>query len=84
MPQLFPESENGMRDDEEFEARLIEWLDMTGKEDPYPSGASPYPADPRDASFDALCGLYLEADDGCLARPLALYGSAPYNRIEAS
>jgi hypothetical protein len=48
--------------DDEFEARLVEWLDMPGEGDPYPSGASPYPADPRDARFDALCGLYLEAD----------------------
>ena len=72
-----------MRNDE-FEARLVEWLDMPGEGDPYPSGASPYPADPRDARFGALCTLYLEADDGCLLRPLALCGSAPYNRIEAS
>ena len=69
---------------DEFEARLIECLEMPGEGDPYPSGASPYPADPRDARFDALCGLYLEADDRCLARPLALYGSAPHNGVEAS
>jgi hypothetical protein len=50
--------------DDEFEARLIEWLDMPGEGDPYPYYASPYPADPRDARFDALCALYLEADEG--------------------
>src|SRR5918997_272117 len=50
-----------MRDDE-FEAQLIEWLDMPGEGDPYPYHANPYPADPRDARFDALCALYLEAN----------------------
>ena len=80
----YAEGETNVSDDEEFEARLIGWLEMPGEGDPYPHDANPYPADPRDARFDALCGLYLEADDGCLAHPLALYGSAPYNRIEAS
>src|ERR687893_2953903 len=49
--------------DNEFEARLIEWLDMPGEGDLYPYYADPYPADPRDARFDALCSLYLEADE---------------------
>ncbi len=70
--------------DDVFEARLVEWLDMPGEGDPYPHDANPYPTDPRDARFDFLCTLYLEADDGCLPRPLALCGSAPYNRVEAS
>ena len=48
--------------DYEFEARLVEWLDMPGEGEPYPSDANPYPTDPRDARFDALCALYLEAD----------------------
>src|ERR687895_664115 len=48
--------------DYEFEARLIERLDMPGEGEPYPYDANPYPADPRDARFDALCALYLEAD----------------------
>jgi hypothetical protein len=49
--------------DDEFEARLIEWLDMPGEDDPHPYYANPYPSDPRDARFDALCSLYLEADE---------------------
>src|SRR3712207_121234 len=49
--------------EDEFEARLIEWLDMPGEGDPYPYHANPYPTDPRDARFDALCYLYLEADE---------------------
>jgi hypothetical protein len=52
-----------MRDDD-FGERLIGWLDMPGEGDPYPHDADPYPADPRDRRFDALCGLYLEADEG--------------------
>ena len=47
----------------EFEARLFESLDMPGEGDPYPYYAEPYPADSRDARFDALCALYLEADE---------------------
>ncbi len=49
--------------DDELQARLIEWLDMPGEGDPYPYYASPYPADSRDARFDALCALYLEGDE---------------------
>jgi hypothetical protein len=46
--------------DDGFEERLIEWLDMPGEGDPYPHHADPYPADLRDARFDAL---YLQADE---------------------
>jgi hypothetical protein len=49
-------------DGEEFEARLIGWLAMSGEGEPYPRHADPYPADFRDARFDALCAPYLEAD----------------------
>jgi hypothetical protein len=49
-------------DDAEFEARLIAWLEMPGEGDPYPHHADPYPADLRDARFDSLCALYLQAD----------------------
>ena len=49
--------------DDGFEERLIEWLDMPGEGDPYPHHADPYPADLRDARFDALCALYLQADE---------------------
>src|ERR687896_13938 len=73
-----------MRDDE-FEARLIEWLDMPGEGDPYPYHANPYPADPRDARFDALCALYLEADRAQRAQIPALFareeGTRAYARI---
>lgn len=47
--------------DDEFEARLLAWLGMQGEGDPYPRDADPYPDDLRDARFDALCALYLEA-----------------------
>ncbi len=47
--------------DDEFEARLVGWLAMPGE--PYPQHADPYPADFRDARFDALCALYLEANE---------------------
>lgn len=49
--------------DDEFEARLVEWLGMPGEGDPYPRDSAPYPADFRDARFDALCALYLEANE---------------------
>ncbi len=61
-----------MRDDD-FVERLIGWLDMPGEGDPYPHYTNPYPADPRDARFDALCGLYLEADEGQRAQIAALF-----------
>ncbi len=75
-----------MRDDD-FVERLIEWLEMPGEGDPYPHDANPYPADPRDARFDALCGLYLEADEGQRAQITALFareakeGTRAYARI---
>jgi hypothetical protein len=49
--------------DDEFEARLLAWLGMPGEGDPYPPHLNPYPDDLRDARFDALCVLYLEATD---------------------
>ena len=63
-----------MRDDD-FVARLLEYLDMPGEGDPYPHDANPYPADPRDASFDVLCTLYLEADEAKRAQIAALFAS---------
>jgi hypothetical protein len=61
-----------MRDDE-FEARLVEWLDMSGEGDPYPHDADPYPTDPRDVRFDVLCALYLGADGAQRAQIPALF-----------
>jgi hypothetical protein len=61
-----------MRDDD-FVARLLEYLDMPGEGDPYPHDANPHPADPRDASFDVLCTLYLEADEAKRAQIAALF-----------
>src|SRR5688572_1661122 len=49
--------------DEEFEERLIWWLEMPGEGDPYPHHANAYPDDLRDARFDALCALYLQANE---------------------
>ena len=71
-----------MRDDE-FETRLIEWLDMPGEGDPYPYYADPYPADPRDARFDALCALYLEADEAQRAQIPALFAREQSTRLRA-
>jgi hypothetical protein len=59
--------------DDEFEARLIKWLDMPGEGNPYPYYANPYPAEPQDARFDALCALYLEADEVQRAQIPALF-----------
>ena len=59
--------------DHEFETRLIEWPEMPGEGDPYPNHADPYPADLRDARFDALCSLYLEADEVRRAQIPALF-----------
>jgi hypothetical protein len=59
--------------DDEFEARLIKWLDMPGEGDPYPYYANPYPAEPQDVRFDALCALYLEADEMQRAQIPALF-----------
>jgi hypothetical protein len=71
-----------MRDDE-FEARLVEWLDMPGEGDPYAYDADPYPADPRDARFDALCALYLEADEVQRAQIPALFAREESTRAYA-
>jgi hypothetical protein len=69
--------------DDEFEARLIEWLDMPGEGDPYPYYANPYPADPRDARFDALCALYLEGDEVQRAQIPALFAREESTRAYA-
>ncbi len=71
-----------MREDE-FEARLIEWLDMPGEGDPYPYDADPHPADPRDARFDALCGLFLEADEAQRAQISATFAPEESTRAYA-
>src|SRR5918994_5765675 len=49
--------------DDEFEARLLAWLGMPGEGETYQHDADPYPDDLRDARFDALCALYLEATE---------------------
>ena len=49
--------------EDEFEERQILWLGMPGEGEPYPHRAAPYPQDDRDARFDAMCVLYLEADE---------------------
>jgi hypothetical protein len=69
--------------DHEFEARLIGWLDMPGEGDPYPKDANPYPADLRDARFDALCSLYLEADEVQRAQIPALFAREESTRAYA-
>jgi hypothetical protein len=38
-----------------------------------PHDADPHPADPRDARFDCLCTLYLEADEAQRAQIAALF-----------
>src|SRR5919205_1762985 len=67
----------------EFEARLFESLDMPGEGDPYPYYAEPYPADSRDARFDALCALYLEADEVQRAQIPALFAREESTRAYA-
>ena len=69
--------------DHEFEARLIGWLDMPGEGDPYPKDANPYPADLRDARFDAPCCLYLEADGAQRAQIPALFAREESTRAYA-
>ena len=68
--------------DDEFEARLVGWLAMPGEGDPYPQPADPYP---RDARFDALCALYLEADGAQRAQIPEIFareeGTRAYARI---
>ncbi len=45
--------------------------------------AEPYPADPRDARFDALCALYLEADEMQRAQIPALFAREEGTRAHA-
>ena len=70
--------------DHEFESRLIEWLDMPGEGDPYPPYADSYQADLRDTRFDALCSLYLEADEVRRAQIPALFAREESTRAYAS
>ena len=70
--------------DDGFEARLIEWIDMSGEGDPYPYYTNPYPADPRDARFNALCALYLEGDEVQRAQIPALFAREESTRAYAS
>lgn len=42
---------------------MIWWLEMPGEGDLYPHHANPYPEDLQDARFDALCALYLQANE---------------------
>jgi hypothetical protein len=69
--------------DYEFEARLMEWLDIPGEGEPYPYDANPYPTDPRDARFDALCALYLEADMAQRAQIAATFAPEESTRAYA-
>ncbi len=72
----YAEGETNVSDDEEFEARLIRWLEMPGEGELYPHDANPYPADPRDASFAAsiACApLYPEADEAQRAQISATF-----------
>ena len=69
--------------DDEFEARLIGWLAMPGGGDPYPQRADPYPADPRDARFDALCALFLQADGAQRAQIPAIFAREESTRAYA-
>jgi len=59
--------------DYDLAARLLEWLEMPGEGEPYPHDADPHPADPRDASFDCPCALYLEADEAQRAQISATF-----------
>ena len=72
-----------MMSDNEFETRLIGWLDMPGEgADPPEYHADPYPG-PLDARFDALCSLYLEADEGQRAQVPALLAPEESPRAHA-
>ena len=65
-----------MSDDEEFEARLIRWLEMPGEGELYPHDANPHPyRSPRCQlrSFDCLCALYPEADEAQRAQICATF-----------
>ena len=72
--------------DDEFESRLLAWLGMPGEGDTYPHDADPYPDDLRDARFDALCALYLEATEQQRAQIRAIFAreesTRAYARIE--
>jgi hypothetical protein len=71
---------------DEFEARLLAWVGMPGEGSTYPYDADPYPDDPRDARFDALCAMYLEATERQRAQILAIFAreesTRAYARIE--
>ncbi len=69
--------------DEGFEARLVGWLAMPGEGYPYPRHADPYPADIRDARFDALCALYLQADGAQRAQIPAIFAREESTRAYA-
>jgi hypothetical protein len=58
-------------DGNEFEERLILWLGMPGEGEPYPHHTGPYPEDPRDARFDALCARFRGNDVGGSESPAA-------------
>jgi hypothetical protein len=72
--------------DDEFEARLLAWLGMPGEGETYQHDADPYPDDLRDARFDALCALYLEATEQHRAQIPAIFAreesTRAYARIE--
>ena len=59
--------------DNEFDTQLIEWLDMPGEgANPSEYYANSYPG-PLDARFDALCALYLKADEQQRAQIPAMF-----------
>jgi hypothetical protein len=62
-----------MMNDDELHTQLIEWLDMPGEgADPAEYYASSYPG-LLDTRFDALCALYLMADEEQRIQILALF-----------
>jgi hypothetical protein len=70
-------------DDDEFEERLILWLGMPGEGDSYPLHPAPYQEDLRDARFDALCALYLEATEQQRAQIPAIFAREESTRAYA-
>ena len=62
---------------------MIAWLGMPGEGDPYPHDADPYPDDLRDARFDALCALYLEATEEQRTQIPALFAREESTRAYA-
>ena len=56
---------------------------MPGEGAPYPKDADPYPADLRDARFDALRSLYPEADGVQRAQIPALFAREESTRAYA-